>query len=408
MAPITVTADRIWAADGGGVQHNAFVQYEGDTITTIGNQADLPTGDTHGESIALGDVTLMPGLINCHCHLTLSSGANVLADYFSMSDELFMALAIKHAKEALAAGVTTLRDCGTKNNIVFSVRKAQEMGLIESPRIWASGACLTSTGGHCYFFGVEVDGETEIKRAVRAQVKAGADFIKVMATGGGITPGTNPRREQFSPEEMVTLVNDAHRLNKRVSAHCHGTPGVRNATMAGVDTIEHCSFMVEEAPGIRYEPEIVVQIAERGIYVVPTTSVGYRMLERVLRGDIPRTPQYEGFIANQQTRMENIGRLVTQGVRIASGSDAGVGGTYFDDFALDVELLVTTAAGFTPEAALYTATATAADALGRDDLGVLAPGKKADMIAVHGNPLEDIHALRKVAMVMQGGRKYVG
>jgi len=292
------------------MQHTAFVQYEGDTITTIGNQADLPTGDTHGENIALGDVTLMPGLINCHCHLTLSSGANVLADYFSMSDELFMALAIKHAKEALLAGVTTLRDCGTKNNIVFSVRKAQEMGLIESPRIWASGACLTSTGGHCYFFGVEVDGETEIKQAVRAQVKAGADFIKVMATGGGITPGTNPRREQFSQEEMITLVNDAHRLNKRVSAHCHGTPGVRNATMARVDTIEHCSFMVEEAPGIKYEPEIVAQIAERGIYVVPTTSVGYRMLERVLRGDIPRTPQYEGFIANQQTRMENIGRLV--------------------------------------------------------------------------------------------------
>src|SRR5690348_15496524 len=187
VAPMTVTADRVWAADGRGIHHKAFVQYEGDTITTIGKQADLPTVDGSSPITALGDVTLMPGLINCHCHLTLSSGPNLLQDYFSMSDELFMALAIKHAKEALMAGVTTLRDCGTKNNIVFSVRKAQEMGLIESPRIWASGACLTSTGGHCYFFGVEVDGETEIKRAVRAQVKAGADFIKVMATGGGIT-----------------------------------------------------------------------------------------------------------------------------------------------------------------------------------------------------------------------------
>ncbi len=408
MPTITVTADRVWAADGQGVYHNAFVQYDGDTITRIGKQADLPQADTSVEMTALGDVTLMPGLINCHCHLTLSSSPNLLADYFGMSDELFMALAIKHAKEALMAGVTTLRDCGTKNNIVFAVRKAHEMGLIDAPRIWASGACLTSTGGHCYFFGVEVDNETEIKWAVRAQVKAGADFIKVMATGGGITPGTNPRREQFSEAEMVALVNDAHRLGKRVSAHCHGTPGVRNATAARVDTIEHCSFMVDEPPGLKYEPDVVAQIAERGIYVIPTTSTGYRMLEQVLRGDIPRTPQYEGFLANQQTRMENIGRLVTQGVRIASGSDAGVTGTYFGDFALDLELLVTTAAGFTPESALYTATATAADALGRTDIGVLAPGKKADMIAVRGNPLEDIHALRKIEMVMQGGKKYVG
>ena len=286
-----VTADRIWAADGQGIRHRAFVQFEGDTITTVGNQADLPH---NGETVDAR---------RCDTHarphqLPLPSNALLrpepAADYFSMTDELFMALAIKHARGGALAGVTTLRDCGTKNNIVFSVRTAQEMGLIDSPRIWASGACLTSTGGHCYFFGVEVDGETEIKQAVRAQVKAGADFIKVMATGGGITPGTNPRREQFSEAEMVTLVNDAHRLNRRVSAHCHGTPGVINATVAHVDTIEHCSFMVEESPGIKYEPEVVAQIAERGIYVVPTTSVGYRMLEKVLRGEIPRTPQRRG------------------------------------------------------------------------------------------------------------------
>ncbi len=409
MAPVTVTADRVWAADGKGVYHNAFVRYEGDTITAIGGQADLPRDGAEGGTVALGDVTLMPGLINAHCHLTLScSTTSLLQDYFSMTDELFMALAIKHAREALHAGVTTLRDCGTKNNIVFAVRKAQEMGLIDSPRIWASGNVLTSTGGHCYFFGVEVDGETEIKRAVRAQVKAGADFIKVMATGGGITPGTIPLREQFSEAEMVTLVNDAHRLQKRVSAHCHGTPGVRNAVAARVDTIEHCSFMVPEPPGVKYEPDVVDQIAERGIYVVPTTSTGYRMLEKVMRGEIPGNPMTNRFVESHHIRMGNIGRLMRQGVRIASGSDAGVGATYFDDFALDIELLVTTDAGFTPEAALYTATATAADALGRDDLGVLAPGKKADMIAVRGNPTEDVHALRKIAMVMQGGKKYVG
>lgn len=408
MSVTTVTADRVWAADGQGIYHHAFVQYEGDTITAIGRQADLPQGGAAGETIALGDVTLMPGLINCHCHLTLSCGPNLLADYFSMSDELFMALAIQHAKEALSAGVTTLRDCGTKNNIALAMRKAQEMGLVESPRLWVAGACLTSTGGHCYFFGVEVNDETEIKQAVRAQVKAGVDFIKVMATGGGITPGTIPAREQFSEAEMVTLVNDAHRLNKRVSAHCHGTPGVRNAVTARVDTIEHCSFMVPEPPGFKYEPEIVDQIAERGIYVVPTTSTGYRMLERVMRGEVERNPMTSRFLDSHPQRMANIGRLMRQGVRIASGSDAGVGATYFGDFALDLELLVTTEAGFTPEAALYTATATAADALGRTDLGILTAGKKADMIAVRGNPTEDIHALRKIAMVMLGGKKYVG
>lgn len=408
MPSVTLTADRVWAADGRGILHHAFVRYAGEMITAVGAQRDLPQGGSDGETVALGDVTLMPGLINCHCHLTLNAGPNLLADYFAMTDELLMALAISQARQALLAGVTTLRDCGTKNHIVFAVRTAQEMGLIQSPRIWASGACLTTTGGHCYFFGIEVDDETAIRRAVRAQVKAGADFIKVMATGGGITPGTVPTRAQFTEAEMVALVADAHRLNTRVAAHCHGTPGVRNAVAARVDTIEHCSFMIPEPPGLKYEPDVAEQIAARGIYVVPTTSTGYRLLEKVRRGEVPNTPMTARFLDSHHLRMENIGRLMRQGVRIASGSDAGVGYTYFDDFALDIELLVTTDAGFTPEAALFTATATAADALGRDDIGVLAPGKKADMIAVRGNPIADIHALRNPVMVMQGGVNIAG
>ncbi len=400
----TITADRVWAADGQGIRHDAFVQYDGATITAIGSRGDLAAD---AEVVALGDVTLMPGLINMHCHLTLSAGTNLLADYFGMTDELFMALAIQHARQALYAGVTTLRDCGTKNVIVLAMKKAQEMGLIESPRLWVSGACLTTTGGHCYYFGIEVDDETEIRRAVRSQVKAGMDFIKVMATGGGITPGTIPQREQFTEAEMRALTDDAHRLQKRVAAHCHGTPGVRNATMAGVDTIEHCSFMVPEPPGITYDAALADEIARRGIFVVPTTSVGYRMMEQVRRMENP-PPQFAQRLETQHIRMGNIGQLAKQGVRIASGSDAGVTGTRFDDFALDVELLVTTAAGFSHEAALRTATAAAADALGRTDLGVLAPGKLADMIAVRGNPLDDIHAIRDLAMVMVGGVKYVG
>ncbi len=194
---------------------------------------------------------------------------------------------------------------------------------------------LTSTGGHCYFFGVECDSIEDIKRAVRSQVKAGADYIKVMATGGGLTPNTNPREAQFNREEMIALVQDAQRIGKRVAAHCHGTPGIKNAIDAEVTTIEHCSFMVPQ--GVEYEQPVADAIAEKGIYVCPTIGVGERFRQYADREGIELPA---GMAQTRPKRIENFRRLLDSGVKFVSGNDAGMTFTGFDDFQLDLEMLV--------------------------------------------------------------------
>jgi imidazolonepropionase-like amidohydrolase len=230
-------------------------------------------------------------------------------------------------------------------------------------------------------------------------VKAGADFIKVMATGGGLTPNTNPAEPQFDREEMVELARDAARLGRHVAAHCHGTPGIHHAIAAGVRTIEHCSFMTPT--GITYEPAAAEQIAERGIYVCPTLGAGARMMEQASREGI-RHP----FAASMDARNENLRRMWAAGVQFVSGNDAGVPLSRFDDFQLDLELLVEHV-GVSGAEAILTATGKAAEAIGSDDFGTLQPGKRADVLVVRGDPLGDIGALRNVLLVVKSGQVVV-
>jgi imidazolonepropionase-like amidohydrolase len=396
-----IKADRIFDGQSDHVLEHAYVLVNGNTIEAIGPQSELDgSAGNFAQEIDLGaNVTLMPGLINMHTHMSFSGSATVFADHQAEALETKLIRSVENLKKALRTGVTTVRDCGTLNDIAFPMRAAVENGIFQAPRIIASGQGITITGGHLWFCGVEADGEVDVRRAVRSQVKAGADFIKAFATGGNTTPRTNPLAAQYTEAEMCAITEEAERLNVRVAAHAHGTPGVRNVIRARVTTIEHCSFMT--AAGVGYEPDEVRMIADAGLYVCPTIFRGQgKYLDRA---QAKESADIAHFFALQEQRFTLVRRLVEDGVKIVSGSDAGVKCNSFDDYPEDL-VLATEGTDLSPLYMLKTATSFAAEALGRSDLGTLAPGRAADLLAVYGNPLQDIRALTQPRLVVARGQ----
>ncbi len=401
MGPMLIQAERIFDGQSDHVLEHAYVIVNGETIEAIGPQSDLDgSAGRFAQHIDLGpDVTLMPGLINMHTHMSFSGSATVFEDHQAESVETKLIRSVENLQIALRTGVTTVRDCGTLNGIAFPMRAAVESGIVQSPRIIASGQGLTITGGHLWFCGVEADNEPEVRRAVRSQVKAGADFIKVFATGGNTTPRTNPLAAQYTEAEMCAITQEAQRLDVGVAAHAHGAPGVRNAIRAKVTTIEHCSFM--HADGIGYEPDEVRMIADAGLYVCPTI---FRGRGKYLDPEQAReSEEIANYFTLRDQRFNLVRRLVEDGVQIVSGSDSGVGYNSFADYPGDL-VMATEGTDLSPLYILKTATSMAAEALGRSDLGVLAAGKTADLLAVHGNPLQDIHALTQPRLVVARGQ----
>ncbi|HEX2171965.1 MAG TPA: amidohydrolase family protein, partial [Dehalococcoidia bacterium] len=342
--------------------------------------------------------TILPGLINVHGHLAFSAGEDPVGDMIADDDLRLMIRAVENARRALAAGVTTVRDLGDRGGVSVAVRNAINQGLMTGPRLLVSGAPITTTGGHCHFMGMEADHTDDLRRAVRQQVKAGVDLIKVMATGGGLTPGSNMAGPQYSVAELSALVEDAHRLNRRVAAHAHGTAGIRNAAAAGVDTVEHCSWRL---PGdaFGYDEQAGSDLVKKGIFVCFTLAAGYR---RVESGE-PTDPVTAKRRADREQRSAIQRRLLDAGARVIAGSDAGVTLTPFDDFVLELELLVSDL-GLTPNQAIAAATSVAAEALGIDQqVGTLDAGKQADLLLVGADPRRDISALRHVQAVYRDG-----
>jgi imidazolonepropionase-like amidohydrolase len=401
MGSLLIKAGRVFDGRAERALEHAYVIIDGDAIKAVGPQTELEgSSGRFAREIDLGpEATVLPGLINMHTHMSFSGGHTIFSDHQEESYETKLIRATENLKIALSTGVTTMRDCGTLNGIAFPLRDAVERGIFQGPRIIASGQGITTTGGHLWFCGVEADSETEVRRAVRSQVKAGADFIKVFATGGNSTPGTNPLAAQYSAAEMCALTEEAQRLGKRVAAHAHGTPGVHHAIAAKVTTIEHCSFM--QADGLRYEPEQARRIADAGLYVCPTVFRGQSKFYTL--EEAQTLPEIAGLLAYQQARFDLVRQFVEDGVRIVSGSDAGVTLNTFADYPGD---LVYTAEGtdLSPVYVLKSATSVAAEALGRDDLGLLMPGKASDLLAVRGNPLQDIRALLSPQLVVARGR----
>jgi imidazolonepropionase-like amidohydrolase len=401
MGPLLIKAGRVYDGIAEGALAHAYVIIEDETIAAVGPQGELVgSAGRFAQEIDLGpEVTILPGLINMHTHMSFSAGTSIMRDHQQESDETKLIRAVENLRAALRTGVTTVRDCGTLNSIAFAVRAAVDSGIMVGPRVIASGCGITTTGGHLWFNGVEADSEVEVRRAVRAQVKAGADFIKVFATGGGSTPGTNALAAQFSEAEMCALTEEARRLDKRVAAHVHGTPGVYTSIAARVTTIEHCSFL--QPGGAQYEPEQGQRIADAGIYVCPTIFQGWG---KFIPSDPEQmSPQDKEFLVQREARFHLVRQLVEHGVRLVSGSDAGVNHNTFTDYPGDLILSVE-GVDLSPLYVLKSTTSVAAEALGRSDLGVIAPGKAADLLAVQGNPLQNIRALSHPRLVVARGR----
>ncbi|MCP4690650.1 MAG: amidohydrolase family protein, partial [Desulfobacterales bacterium] len=323
-------------------------------------------------------------------------GPDPTASFLAGSPPAATLKAADFARRTLMGGVTTIRDMGGGNGVVAAVRGAVESGLIPGPRMRVSGKVICMTGGHGWQFGREADGPNEVGKAAREQIKAGADIVKLIATGGVLTPGVSPGCEQLAEEELRAGVVEARKAGKKTAAHAMGAQGIKNALRAGIDSIEHGVFMDEEA---------ALLMVKQGVHYVPTLSAQHNILSRGTAAGIP------SFIVEKCRKLgsslENSLRIAREaGARIAMGTDAG---TPFNRHGANLgELKRLTEAGFSPMEAIEAGTGIAACVLGMErELGTIEEGKLADLVMVEGAPLEEVDVLLDpdaVRVVMKGGK----
>lgn len=368
------------------------VVVEDGRIRSVQTSETLPHSHD-AEMIDLSDTTLLPGFIDAHVHLVLSGDQEAIAQLRTDSDEMLTIRATHNAQRCLKAGVTTVRDCGDRNGVTLTLKRAIALGIVPGPRIVACGPPITTTAGHLHYMGIEADSAHEVRKAARRLIKLGVDWIKVCGTGGGITPGTNTRRAQYSVAELKPLVQDAHRLGRRVSVHAHGTEGIRNAVRAGADSIEHSSWLAED-DGWEYDEEIVAEIQRKGLVICHTIAGPRGIAEKEERKAREEGPQ--GVLSFQC-------RALRAGANVVLGTDAGIPDTQFEDFPKTLEVAVKLG-GFSEMETIVCVTGRAAELLGwADEIGTVEAGKYADLVAVDGNLLEDIAALQSIVHVIQGG-----
>jgi imidazolonepropionase-like amidohydrolase len=387
-----------WILDGLGnpplTDHAVVVA--GDKIEAV-----LPAGRVEPGSedrvLDLPDQTLLPGLINCHVHLNLPGDNTPFLPWIDTQTDAALALRCAfNAVKSLRAGVTTVRDCGGRGTTVLDLREAQTAGLADGARVVSCGWPLTITGGHTRPFGGEVDGVEGVQRMTRRVVGRGADYVKVMAAGGG-TPGSYAQYAAFSVAELRAIVETAHGLGRPVAMHCIATQSIANAVEAGADLIEHAMFYDPDTVP-RYEPRLGEALAKAGIPVTPTLQVGRDMIDL-----LPDGPERDVWQRRQEVHYRTVGELRALGVPLLAGSDAGWRATPFETFWKELQELV--ACGLSPVAAVQAATGAAARALGLGErIGSIAPGLAADLVVVRDDVSQDVRHLADVALVVKGGR----
>jgi len=342
--------------------------------------------------------TILPGLIDCHVHLCLDGSPDPMTSISKDSIPQVTLKAAHHARLTLEAGVTTIRDMGSRDYVDIAIRDGIESGILQGPRMLCSGKLICMTGGHGWQFGREANGADEVRAAVREQLKAGADLIKLMATGGVMTRGVEPGSTQFTLEELIAGVEEARKAGRRTASHAQGTEGIKNSLWAGIHSIEHGFFLDEEA---------IELMLETKAFIVPTLSAPYQIIKAGIRRGVPAYA-VEKSKAVMRSHWQSVKKAHRAGIPIAMGTDAGTPFNCHGENLKEMELLVTL--GFTPMETIVATTKTASELLGLEkNLGTLEKGKRADLIVVDGNPLDDISLLQKkdkILAIMKEGFSY--
>jgi imidazolonepropionase-like amidohydrolase len=388
---------------GSGPVANASILVEGERIKAVGPGLAVPPG---ARVLDLGDSTVLPGFIDAHTHLgsPLVGTPGWDATYAREGPAEMALRGAFHARQALEAGYTTIREVGANGLSDVALRDAIRRGYVIGPRMQVAAHAIGITGGHCdnsgwapNLFGFEpgiaqgiANGPEQIRSAIRYQVKYGADLIKTCATGGVISVGDTAGAQQYTAEELRSAVETAHMLERKVAAHAHGTEGIKAAVRAGVDSIEHGSLLDDEGARL---------MAERGTFLVSTLMAGDAVVRMAKSGRL--TGEYAAkALAVGPSMPKAVARAAAAGVRIALGTD-----NIFDSHTTDArEFTLLVAAGLTPMQAIVAGTRQGAQLLGWEkDVGAVAPGRYADLVAVAGDPLRDIRVLEQVHFVMKGG-----
>ena len=386
---------------------NISIIINGNSIVDIKPTGELaiPSGLDY-KLIDYSDKTILPGLIDSHVHLTGIGDGRSGDQLAELPDEVLSINMANNAKKHLHSGVTTVRDCGAKNDTAFHLRTAAQMGIIESPRLVLSGRPLAIIGGHLSYFGEQITGTNECRAAVRYLIKQGADFIKVTASGGS-TNTSFPLKPSFSQEELNVIVEEAHKFGKHVAAHCHNSESMVRSLKAGVDTIIHGVFKESDGTN-KYREDVVELMLKNNTFVNPTLAPGMMrvkiMENKKNEGNFSESDQEEmdKVLFEHEYRMECFNKMYEAGISMSAGSDSAWGAYEMGNFFLDIEGHV--AGGQSPMEAIKSATSVASQSCWIDDsIGSIEIGKLADMIVLDESPVNQIENLRTISEVIKDG-----
>ncbi len=408
MAQIVLRARTLVDGQGNAPVKDGIIVVAGDRITGI-YQGKVPGDLEAGASVIdLGDATLLPGLVCCHSHLNLPGDGTLPWDYAKEGEGVLAITSARNARTALLSGVTTLRDNGGLGRTTFDLKRSIELGYAEGPRLVLCGQPITITGGHCHYFGGEADGVDGTVQKIRRLAKAGADYVKVMGTGGG-SPGSLSWRRQYSREEIAAMVAEAHRMSRKITVHCLSADAMVDTAETGADQVEHAGFFT--GPTMQeFDQDLARRAGATGVFASATNCVSYYAL-KALQAKESLTAEERGLIEYRKRMLEQnlfqVRKLTEAGMRFVAGPDCGWLWTSFDCMFDEIWLLQQ--AGLSTLDAIAAGTGRAAQALGVESyVGALKPGMQADILAVKGDALADLRGLRDVSLVMKGGRIILG